>query len=248
MSRPPCSQIHPHVEFLLPVWLFSDDLEEFFKLLQSFGGRLLVATNTSQMSISPVEKGNEDSTGNAQGKGASQEQTPAEQKKKEGPTINPQKAAQQILARSSPSLLYAEIPARGISILILPTMVELRWLYDWSPGTEELEAIPQIRAFLHAKRHPLFFMGQRNWQLQTALLAIALFLWGLNLEGLSNTLTTVLGGSLGVLVFVWTVAGMFLPSHSHLTLWRISRKEFKEYLLWGGVAVCWRYRSSSWSA
>ena len=237
MSRPPCSRIHPHAESLPPVWLFSDDLEEFFKLLQSFRGKSLVATDTFQMFISPVEKGNEDSTGNAQGKGTSQKQTSTEQQGKENYTVNPQEAAQQILARSSPSLLYAEIPDRRISLLVSPTNVELRWLCDWLPEEEESYAIPQIRNFLHTKRHPLFFLGQRNWQLQTALLVIALFLWGLNLEGWLNTLTTVFGGSLGVLVLVWTIAGTFLPNHSHLTLWRISRKDFSTYIFLGVVVV-----------
>jgi hypothetical protein len=210
---------------LPPVWLFSDDLEEFFKLLQSFGGRSLVATNTSRLFISPVEKGE------------SQEQTSAEQQGKEDSTVNPLEAAQRILADRSPSLLYAKIPDRGISILILPTMVELRRLCDWRPGTEELDAIPQLHDFLRRKHHWLFLLGQREWQLYTALVSIMLMLLGLTIKTWVNNVATVLGACLGGVVIVWAIAGIFMPNRSHLTLWHMSRTKFKERLVWGGVAV-----------
>lgn len=114
------------------------------------------------------------------------------------------------------------------SVVVHPTHVELRRSYDWDPSEAEADVIAQVQNSLRSRRHILFFLGERGWQLAFTLVALVLLLSvaALSLRGTSSLLLVILGIVLGVPVAFWIIAGRFLPSRSHVTLSALTQREF----------------------
>jgi len=114
------------------------------------------------------------------------------------------------------------------SVVVHPTRVELRRSYDWNPAEAEADVIAQVQELLCSRRHILFFLGERGWQLVFALVALGLLLAAaaLSLRATSSLLLAILGTMLGVPTAFWIIVGRFLPSRSHVTLFALTRREF----------------------
>lgn len=114
------------------------------------------------------------------------------------------------------------------SIVVHPTHVEFRKSHDWNPSESEDNVLEQVEEYLRSRRHFLFFLGERGWQLACAFGALLVLLGAgvSTLHETPNLLLAVLGIVMSVPTMAWIAAGRFLPSRSRVTLWGISREEF----------------------
>lgn len=120
------------------------------------------------------------------------------------------------------------------TFVIHPTHVEFWRAWDWNPSKEEESAIDKTLDYLRSRRHILFFLGESGWQGVLALVALVLLLAAaaMHLRGTPSELLTMSGIATGVIAAIWAIAGQFIPSRSHVTLFAYTREEFKRRVRW----------------
>ncbi len=136
---------------------------------------------------------------------------------------------QQILKQLPVSLLRLSVPGVGISVVIHPKQVEVRRPYSLNPSSSEADVVSQVQDFLASRRHPVYLLGERGWQLAAMCFAFGLLLpmtlSHLLFDGANSVLKLVsmigilIGGIIGTLAFV----GLYIPNGSHVTIWDWTR-------------------------
>lgn len=137
---------------------------------------------------------------------------------------------QQVLKQLPVSLLRLSVPEVGISVVIHPKHVEVRCPHALNPSSSEAEVVSQVQDFLASRRHPIYLLGERGWQLAAMcfvfvlLLPMALSQLLLGSAGsvlkLASIIGILLGGVVGTLAFV----GCYVPNGSHVTFWTWTRE------------------------
>lgn len=149
----------------------------------------------------------------------------------------------EVLDRLPVALLCVSIQENGTTVMIRPDQVEVRWCFEWDPSALEEDVIRQVQSFIASRRHVLFWLGEREWQLAIALVAIISVLPMASsylLRGEANDpaklLAAALGTPFGLITLALAIAGFFIPSRSRVTLWARTRRQF-----WRGVRRIARY-------
>lgn len=222
MSEAPQIQI----EQLRPVWLFFDDLLRLVDMLRRRG---VVEISTPGRIVRIPE-----------------ERRPTD--------INVDKALRQgceeVYQTQPMRWLCLLVYEMGTWIVLLPRQAQVRHVHDWGPAVLETAWFEEILDFIKVRHHPLWFLGERGWQLGVVLIASALFLpvvIASILRGAASDILHILsfpGLFIWAIMMVPALAGRFIPSHSRVTLWRWTRQEFSQrmqtiayYVIGGGGAL-----------
>lgn len=113
------------------------------------------------------------------------------------------------------------------SIVIHPTCVEFLRSYEWNPSESGEDMLAEVEKLLCNWRHPLFFLGERGWQLGGAFFALLVLLVAAIpvLLGIPSPLLMWLGAITGALAMAWIVIGWLLFPRSCLALHPTTREE-----------------------
>lgn len=222
MSKVPRTQL----EQLKPVWLFFDDFLRLADLLRRYG---VVEISTPGRIVRIPE-----------------ERRPTD--------INVDEAlwqrCEEVYQTRPVRWLCLLVYEMGTWIVLLPRQAQVGHARDWGPGILEMAWFDEVRGFIRARRHPLWFLGERGWQLGVVLVASALFLPVVVvsiLRGAASDILRILsfpGLVVWAIMMVTALAGRFIPSRSRVTLWRWTRQEFAQrmqtiayYVIGGGGAL-----------
>jgi len=135
--------------------------------------------------------------------------------------------------------LHLSVPESDMSIIVRPRQVEIRRPNEQGESGDDL--VKSVREFIASRRHPLHFLGKRGWQLGVAFLGSALLLPITFSQLLLNRANDILKalGFFGVLVLgilgAIALVGRYIPSNSHVTLWKLAREKFS----YGVQRVAW---------
>ena len=130
------------------------------------------------------------------------------------------------------SQLDLSVPEIEVSVTIHPRRVDVRWPHDWDPPTPKEDVVNQVQKFVASRRHPLYILGKKGWQLVTMSIAFALLLpmalFDFLSEGSNDILQAmgILGILIGSTLLALAFAGRNMPSSSHVTLWKWTREKF----------------------
>jgi len=146
-------------------------------------------------------------------------------------------AWEEVVERRPHAALAFSIPDGGLCVLLLPHEVVILSRYGWSPQLWDTNVLDRAERFLRRRRHYLWFLQRREWQIAGLFLAwiSALPAALTSSNGLLGALfeaTAILGIIPGGVAFLLATLGWFFPNPQRVSIWAISREAFARRVQW----------------
>lgn len=136
------------------------------------------------------------------------------------------------------------LPEEHFLVLLFPHEAVVCSRYEWTPERWEADLTERVVRFLQRRRHFVWFLGKRGWQLVGMFLAWLLVvpaaLTSISPPGLHRDLLWVMsipGEMIGLVVMALAVLGLLIPNPRRLTIWNVSREVFGRRIREAGIFI-----------